>query len=302
MNTTFQRGALLALATALVSGVSVYVAKLGTQAVPDPFVYTTARNLVVGLALLAVLAASGRGAGLSGPRRGEWARLGLLALVGGSVPFLLFFWGLTMTSAPTASFLQKTQFLWVAGLAVPLLGEALGAWQALGLLALLAGTLVVGPAPTGFGPGEGLVLAATLLWSVEVVLARGLLRRVPPTLGALARMGGGAVVMLAFLGASGRLGELLALDAGQWLWVIGPALLLFGYVLTWYHALSRAPATVVTSILTIGAPITALLNGGMVSGTPLLGLGLLAAGAGLTALPILRRGAARPAAWVPDVA
>src|SRR5581483_6514851 len=194
MSTTFHRGALLALAIALVSGVSVYVAKLGTQA---------------------VLAASGRGARLSAPRRGEWARLGLLALVGGSVPFLLFFWGLTMTSAPTASFIQKTQFLWVSGLAVPLLGEALGAWQALGLLALLAGTLVMGPAPTGFGPGEGLVLAATLLWSVEVVLARGLLRRVPPTLGALARMGGGAVVMLAFLGASGRLGELFALDAGQ---------------------------------------------------------------------------------------
>ena len=53
MNTTYRRGALLALATALISGVSVYVAKFGTQAVPDPFVYTTARNVVVGLGLLA---------------------------------------------------------------------------------------------------------------------------------------------------------------------------------------------------------------------------------------------------------
>ena len=43
------RGALLALGTALISGVSVFVSKFGTQAVPDPFVYTTARNLYVGL-------------------------------------------------------------------------------------------------------------------------------------------------------------------------------------------------------------------------------------------------------------
>ena len=65
------RGALLALGTALISGVSVFVSKFGTQAVPDPFVYTTARNLYVGLllvGLLAVLALTGR---LGGGREGD---------------------------------------------------------------------------------------------------------------------------------------------------------------------------------------------------------------------------------------
>ncbi|MCL4541066.1 MAG: hypothetical protein M1396_01800, partial [Chloroflexi bacterium] len=45
----------------------------------------------------------------------------------------------------------------------------------------------------------------------------------------------------------------------QWAWVIGPSTLLFGYVATWYAALKRAPATAVTCVLTVGAPITATL-------------------------------------------
>ena len=52
------RGGALALGTALISGVSVYVAKFGTQAVPDPFVYTTARNLYVGALLLGAVVGS----------------------------------------------------------------------------------------------------------------------------------------------------------------------------------------------------------------------------------------------------
>jgi drug/metabolite transporter (DMT)-like permease len=300
MNPTLRRGALLALGTALISGVSVYVAKFGTQAVPDPFVYTTARNVVVGLALLAILVATGAHRGLPKLERSEWGRLGLISVIGGSVPFLLFFWGLTLTSAPAASFIQKTQFVWVAALAVPFLGEKLGRWQALGLLALLAGTMVMGPMPNGFGLGEMLILIATLMWSAEVVLARGLLRRVSPTLGAFARMGGGAVVMVGFLAATGRLDVLLGLGLSQWLWVVGPAVFLLGYVLTWYHALGRAPAVVVTSILTIGAPVTAFLNAGGLPSTPLLGLGILVAGAGLVTLSLLRRDAPRAAAWAPS--
>src|SRR5262249_51916502 len=103
-------GALLALATGLISGGSVYLPQVGTQAVPDPFVYTTARNAVVGAALLALVVLGGGVRSLGALSRADWGRLGLIAVVGGSVPFLLFFWGLTLTSAPTASFIQKTQF------------------------------------------------------------------------------------------------------------------------------------------------------------------------------------------------
>jgi drug/metabolite transporter (DMT)-like permease len=294
--TTLRRGAWLALATSLISGVSVFVAKYGTQAVPDPFVYTTARNAVVGSLLVLLLLARG-GRDLRSVGRADAGRLALIALVGGSVPFLLFFWGLTLTSAPMASFIQKTQFLWVALLAAPLLGEALGRWQALGLAALGLGTLLQGPVAFGrVGPGEGLVLAATLLWSAEALLVRRTLRDVAPLAGATARMAGGAAVMLVFLLAAGRLPLLLGLGAEQWLWVAGPALLLLGYVLTWYAALARAPAAVVTSVLTLGAPLTALLNAVLVTGAlptqTLPGAVLLALGAGLVVLSVRRGGAA----------
>ncbi|HET7768164.1 MAG TPA: DMT family transporter [Chloroflexota bacterium] len=297
---SYWRGAALAGLTALISGVSVFVSKYGTQAVPDPFVYTTARNVYVGgLLLVALLAlhtwrrARGEGVATRGMGWRDAPALAAIALVGGSVPFLLFFWGLTLTTAPIASFIQKTQFVWVAALAVPLLREAFGGWQAIALLALLGGTVLQGSAPLrGPGLGELLVFAATLLWSVEAVLARRTLQRVSPLVGAAARMAGGAVVMAGFLAASGRLDALLSLTLTQWLWVAGPGLFLLGYVVTWYAALRRAPALVVTSVLTLGAPVTSLLNAVFVThsvpSTTLAGGAVLAIGAGLLTLAMWR--------------
>ena len=98
-------------------------------------------------------------------------------------------------------------------------------------------------------------------------------------------MAGGAVVMLGFLALSGRLPVLAGLTPVQWGWVAGPGVLLLAYVLTWYHALRRAPALVVTSVLTLGAPVTALLDAVLVShrwpAGPALGGLLLAPGAAL---------------------
>src|SRR5262249_46489059 len=139
-------GISLALLTALISGVSVYVAKLGTQAVPDPFVYTTARNLTVGVALLVALACSqGPRAEIRSLSGSDWLRLAVIAIVGGSVPFLLFFWGLTLTTAATGSLIQKTQFIWVALLAAPLLGERLNRLSVAALAAILIGVAIQGP-------------------------------------------------------------------------------------------------------------------------------------------------------------
>ena len=49
-----------------------------------------------------------------------------VAVVGGSVPFVLFFEGLARAEATQAAFIQKTLVVWVALLAVPLLHERLG--------------------------------------------------------------------------------------------------------------------------------------------------------------------------------
>jgi len=67
----------------------------------------------------------------------------LIAIVGGSLPFLLFFTGLSLASAPSAAFIHKTLFIWVAFLAVPFLGERLG-WAQICALGVLLGTFMGG--------------------------------------------------------------------------------------------------------------------------------------------------------------
>ncbi len=257
-------GVALAFGTALVSGVSIWVNAMGVKQVPDAAVYTTAKNLVAGVVLLLALVAAGSSRAMASLDRRSAAGLAIIAVVGGSIPFVLFFSGLAMASAPSATFIHKTLFVWVALLAVPLLGERLGWIQLAALAVLLGGQALIAP-PSGvrWGTGETLIAAATALWSVEVVVARRLLLRgrgVDAAVLGVARMGLGAVLLVGYLGVSGRLPALLALGPVQWAWVGLTGLLLAAYVGTWFAALQRAPATVVTSVLVGGAVITAALG------------------------------------------
>jgi drug/metabolite transporter (DMT)-like permease len=298
-------GVALATATALISGVSVFANGLVIGEFDDPVVLTGVRNAVVGAVLLAVLLASGgRREVRALPRRTAGA-LTVIAVVGGSVPFILFFSGLAEASGPGAALIHKTLFVWVAVLAVPFLGESLGLAQVAALGVLLAGTLLVGPAgELGAGPGELMILAATLLWAVEVVIARRLLARdrVSVRLATTARMALGALLILAFLAVTGRAEGIVALTSWQWLLVVATGVLLLGYVTTWYAALQRAPASLVASILVGGAVVTAVLAIARTGTIPApdveTGLALLAVGVAMAIVV----GARRPLAWSPAVA
>jgi drug/metabolite transporter (DMT)-like permease len=105
-----------------------------------------------------------------------------------------------------------------------------------------------------------MVAGATLLWSVEVVAAKRLLAGLSSSVVAGARMTGGAVLLVVYGATQGNLGALLQLTPAQVWWALVTAGLLLCYVTTWYAALKRAPATAVTCVVTIGAPITALLS------------------------------------------
>ena len=60
-------------------------------------------------------------------------------MIGGSVPFVLFFEGLARAEATQAAFIQKTLVIWVALLAVPLLRERFRTPHALAIVLLIAG-------------------------------------------------------------------------------------------------------------------------------------------------------------------
>jgi drug/metabolite transporter (DMT)-like permease len=274
----------LATAAAVISGVSVFVNGAAVRALPDAALYTTLKNGAAALVLLALAATTTHRAEVRALDRRAWLALAAIGVIGGSVPFLLFFAGLAQASAPAAAFIQKSLFLWVALLAVPFLGERLGLAQVIALVVLLGGqALVAGPTGIRWGAGESMIAAATLLWAVESVVARRLLAgtgsRVPATVLGAARLGFGLVVLVGYLGLTGRLAAVGSLSAGQWGIAIGTGLLLSAYVVTWFSSLRRAPASLVTSVLVLGAPITAILqvvaSGRMPDLTATLGLALI---------------------------
>ena len=297
-------GVALAGITAAISGVSVFVNSHALKAVGgSSSTYTTAKNLVAAAVLGVLLAAATRGgsrAGLTRPTSPvQWIGLAAVAVIGGSVPFLLFFEGLARVGPEhvgQAAFLQKSLVLYVAVLAVPLLKERIGVLHLAAIGLLLAGlaTQQGGVGAVGWGVGQRLIVAATALWALEIVIAKPLLRTVSPlTLGA-ARLGGGGIVLIGFLAATGRLGELAGYSAHQWAWVLFAGLLLAGYVATWFTALARARAVDVTAILVPAAVVTAVLQA-LVDGVSLrpqaLGLVLISIGAAsIAALAARRRG------------
>ncbi len=287
MQTRTRTGIGLALGTALISGVSIPVNKVALEAVGSVTTFTATKNALVGVLLLGfVLSRLGdlRVGSIDARSR---VGLGAIALVGGSIPFLLFFQGLGMADAPSAALIHKTLFLWVAILAIPFLGERIGGWGWLGLGAIAAGQLLLGwPAGWGWGSGEWMILGATLFWSVETILVKRLLPTVPVSVAATARMAGGAVVLWAWLLGTGGLTSLSGVEPTGWAWILTTSVLLLGYVSTWYGALDRAPATVVTSVLALGAVVSAIMStaqGVVPSATTALGLAALIGGAAAVA-------------------
>lgn len=251
--------ALLALGTALISGASNFIAKISVTVVKDPIIFTTLKNTVVAVFLMGIVLAARRWREIRGLHRGAWLRLSMIGLIGGSIPFALFFTGLTHTTALNASLIHKTLFLWVLLLAVPFLKERMTTGQWLGIAAVAAANLFVGGF-TGFklNSGELMILAATVLWAIENIIAKITLRDVSSLTVGAARMVFGSIALLALVGFRGGGGVVLHLSSIQWGWTLLSSAFLVGYVLTWYAALQRAPATYVATLL---VPATLVTNG-----------------------------------------
>jgi drug/metabolite transporter (DMT)-like permease len=279
-------GIALAACTALISGLAIFLNGYAVKQLADAAVFTTLKNGVAAAALLGVVAVvlARRRTPAQRLDTRSWLGMAVVGIVGGSVPFLLFFSGLALASAPSAAFIHKTLFVWVALLAVPFLGERLG-WLQIGALATLFASQLLIAAPSGvtWGVGETMIAAATLLWAAEVVLAKRLLVQVDPLVLGVGRLGIGLVVLVGYLALTARLPLIAELSTTQLAWVLATGVVLAGYVGTWLAALQRAPATVVTSVLVLGAPVTAMLDafarGSVPAGLPLMGHVLIVVGA-----------------------
>lgn len=260
----------LALVTAVISGASNFLAKIAVTAVKDPVVYTTLKNTLVAVFLFGLLIIFKKRREILSLTAKQWVKLVAIAVVGGSVPFVLFFIGLSQTTALNAALIHETLFLWVALLAIPILKERVSFPQAIGIVMLFGANLLVGGF-TGFklNTGELLILAATVLWAVENIIAKNALREISSLTVVAARMVLGSFILLIICAGQGSLNSFGQLNSVQWGWTLLMSALLLGYVVTWYVALKHAPATLVAALLVPATLVTNVLSvifiGGQVS-------------------------------------
>lgn len=276
----------LALTAAVISGASNFLNKVAVTAIKDPIVFTTLKNAIVALLLVGIILALKKWREIKVLNKNQAFKLLAIGVIGGSVPFALFFTGLTQTSAINASLIHKTLFVWVLLLGILLLKERLTRWQWLGVGAIFGANLLIGGFK-GFkyNAGELMILGATVLWAVENVIAKITLRDLSSSLVVGARMVIGSLVLFSFVIWRGGASAVYTLSFQQWGWTILTSALLLGFVFSWYAALKRAPATYVATLLVPATLVTNVLSAVFVthvfSGLQIVSSLLFAVGAAL---------------------
>ncbi len=251
----------LALLAAIFSGVNNFLTKVAVTAIKDPVTFTALKNGLVALIFISIILVHHEWPRIKQLSKKQWWQLVAIGFIGGSVPFILYFIGLTQTSAINAALIHKTLFLWVLILAVPFLKEKLSVGQWFGVGALFAANLLIGGFNGfHFNRGELMILAATVLWAGESIIVKRAVKDISPLILATSRMTLGALLLLAVVVWQGHAGLLTGLNELQWSWTILTSVLLFGFVASWYTALKYAPATYVATLLVPATLITNLLS------------------------------------------
>ena len=259
-----KKALMFAFFTAIVSGFSIFVNKFGLKGF-DPYVFTGLKAVVVALFLFSMIFFIGEFRELTKLTKKQWLKLGVIGLFGGSIPFLLFFKGLSMTSAASGAFIHKLMFIFVTIGAVIFLKEKVNKYFIVGAGLLLIGNILLLNVTSSFvssvlTKGNLLILIATLLWATENLISKHVLKELSSRIVAFGRMAFGFFFILLFWIFTGRMEAAFSTTLSQLTWVLLTSAFLFLYVASWYYALQRLKASVATSILLLGSPITTLLS------------------------------------------
>jgi len=260
----YQKGIKLGLITAVLSGIAVFFNRFAVKAVGDALVFTTLKNLGVGIVMMGILGRKivKKKIELRKIEKKDWVKLVLIGIIGGSLPFYLFFKGLMMVNAVNAALIHKTLVLW-AGLGAVLILKERVSWKQIGALGLIFGSNLIIGGFEGFklGRGEAMILGATMLWAVEQMIAKIVLKKVEVDMVMGARMILGSLILLIMSLITGKMDLILKLDLRQWGLVLITIGLLSGYVMSWYRALKSAPVILVATVLSLGTIVTNILSG-----------------------------------------
>jgi drug/metabolite transporter (DMT)-like permease len=276
-----KRGYIFVLLTALVSGVSIFLNKFGVKGI-NPYIFTWSKNILVALFLISAIIMFKEFKTFRSLSSKQWGKLIAIGLFGGSIPFLLFFKGLSMAPSASAALLHKSMFIFVAIAAIFFLKEKLSKGFIIAAILLFAGNLLLlGKTAFAFGVPEFLILAAVLFWATETIISKHALKELPSRVVAFGRMFFGVLFILVFLAATGNISGIAALTASQIGWIILTSILLFLYVTSWYAGLQLVPASRATCVLLLGSAITTLLSfiyAGSVTIAGLAGVALILSG------------------------
>ncbi|PIZ64150.1 hypothetical protein COY16_00105 [Candidatus Roizmanbacteria bacterium CG_4_10_14_0_2_um_filter_39_13] len=261
-----KKGIQLALLTTAISGFSIFASKFFI-ATMDPILFTTLKNLLVAVVLSVIVYISQKKA-ISELNHKQWKQLVIIGIIGGSIPFALFFTGLSKITAIEGALIHKTLFIWVAIMSVFFLKEKVNRYQILGYIAATIGVLFfAGVSYKTMGIGHLMIAAATVFWSVEYIIAKKALENIPSTVVSWARMFFGVIILLGISIFQGSFTQIATFGSAQILAILSGSVFLLGYVLTWYSALSKARASAVSLVLAASPIITGVLSAIFISHT-----------------------------------
>ncbi len=254
------RGITLILFTAIISGFSIFINRFGVKGI-DSTLFTFTKNLIVALLLLAIILGFSEYRNIKRLSKKQWGSLMTVGLIGGSIPFVLFFKGLQLTNGAIGSFIHKTMFVFVAILSTLFLREKLNKKVFIPAILLLAGNfLLLRITNLQYSLGALFVLIATLFWSAETIISKRLLKTIEPKVLAFGRLFFGCIFILTYMALTNRIQLISQLTLPHFSWILITVPFLLLYVITWYTGLRYTKATTATSILLLGSPITMLLS------------------------------------------
>ena len=255
-----KKGLIFIFFTAIISGFSIFINKYGVSGI-DAYIFTFLKNLMVLLAFSGFVLLAREWRQLIKLTKQQWLMLVVIGLVGGGAAFLLFFKGLSLTSAAQGSLIHKSMFIYTMVLAAIFLREKIKKEMLIGALLILAGNLIaLKTLHLSLNRGDLYVFLATLLWAAENVISKYALKNISSKIVAWGRMFFGAILILVFLAANGQLSLIGHLSFEQTLWIEITSFVLFGYMITWYSGLRYVPVSVAAAILLLGSPITTFLT------------------------------------------
>ena len=286
------KGISLALITALVSGISVF-ANDSALKLADATAYTLAKNLVAVLFLvvIACVFAFKEIKTIRSLSKKQILYLVAIGIIGGGVPFAMFFWGLKLGGAAISSFIYRSLFVFAGVFGYLVLKERPEPKDIIAGFVILAGNALLIPGDLAFGLPQALVLGATMLWALEYTISRKAMTTISidPKIVMISRLAIGSTILIAlmaFIGDLGAIGQLAA-EPSMLIWLVVTSSLLSAFMLAWYSTLRYLPVLKAASIFTIGGVITAILEllfmGKAISPTAGIGLALILIGAVMVA-------------------